>query len=957
MSIRPWLFAAAALACVCANAQHEPGKASQPRRTTATSAAGSDLLPFRAAEKTLPNGLKVIVVRTGFPNIVSLQIPVQTGSRNEVEAGRSGFAHFFEHMMFRGTKAYPPERYQQIIARAGARQNAFTTDDFTNYHTTFAKEDLETVLKVEADRFQHLSYSQEAFKTESRAVLGEYNKNSADPNVKLAEVVRDSAYRVHTYKHTTMGFLRDIEDMPNQYEYSRIFFDRWYRPNNTAIIIAGDVDEHTAFALVEKYWAGWKRGSYAAAIPAEPPPQGPIYVHVPWSSATLPLVSISFHGPAFSEKVKDYAALKTLLSLSFGPTSDLYKRLVEDEQKVDELVDIEPGRVDPPLVTIRARIKKIDDAVYVRDQILRTIAQIRSVPVSDKRLADAKSSQRYGLLRTLDNTEQIAGTLAQYVRYHRAYSTLNEYYRLVDTLTPADLSAAARTYLSDAGLVVATLSKDDMPAGIDRPAALDTFTSEAAAIPDLPALVQKSSLPQICFKLLFPVGSASDPQGKEGLAALTAAMVARAGSRQQKFDEISRALFPLAGGFSEQVDKEMTTFTGTIHRDNWNKFIEIALPMLVSPGFREEDFQRLRDAQRNELLVDLKGNNEEELAKERLQTNVFAGTPFGHPVLGTAHGIDSIALDDVKDFWAKAYTQGALRIALAGDVSDEQVATLKRALGQLAAGPGLPASAAVVGRKPNGVEVEIIQKETRATAISLGYPIEVTRSHPDYAALWIAKTWLGEHRSSTSHLYQRIREIRGMNYGDYAYIEAFPRGMFQFFPDPNLGRRAQLFEIWIRPVLPDNAHMALRIAVYELGHLIEYGLTEQQFQTTRDYLMKNVFLMTATQNQQVGYALDSQWYGVPEYTKMMRDALAKLTRDDVNWAIRKHLAARDLSVVIVTKDAAGLKDALLADGFSPIRYDAPKPQSLLDEDQRIGRLRLGLRPDAVAITPVGQVFE
>src|SRR5438552_5818202 len=123
-----------------------------------------NILPFQATEKTLPNGLKVIVVPTGFPNLVSLQIPVQTGSRNEVEEGKSGFAHFFEHMMFRGTKAYPSEAYRQIMIQVGARNNAYTTDDFTNYHTTFAKEDLELMLKVEADRFMNLSYSEEDFK-------------------------------------------------------------------------------------------------------------------------------------------------------------------------------------------------------------------------------------------------------------------------------------------------------------------------------------------------------------------------------------------------------------------------------------------------------------------------------------------------------------------------------------------------------------------------------------------------------------------------------------------------------------------------------------------------------------------------------------------------------------------------------------------------------------------------
>src|SRR5450755_3874058 len=125
---------------------------------SASAAKASDVLPLRPVEKTLPNGLRVIVVSTGFPNIVSLQIPVQTGSRNEVEPGKSGFAHFFEHMMFRGTPSYPPDVYQSIITKAGASQNANTSDDRTLYHTTFAKEDLPKILEIETDRLQHLTY-------------------------------------------------------------------------------------------------------------------------------------------------------------------------------------------------------------------------------------------------------------------------------------------------------------------------------------------------------------------------------------------------------------------------------------------------------------------------------------------------------------------------------------------------------------------------------------------------------------------------------------------------------------------------------------------------------------------------------------------------------------------------------------------------------------------------------
>jgi zinc protease len=945
--------AAAALLAILVPVALAQKQAAAPKKTDSL----PDLLPFAATEKLLPNGLKVIVVPTGFPNIVSLQIPVQTGSRNEVEPGKSGFAHFFEHMMFRGTKEYPPDRYQGILTQVGARQNAYTTDDYTNYHTTFSKEDLELMLRVEADRFRNLSYDEAAFKTEARAVLGEYNKNSANPIVKLDEAQREKAYTTHTYKHTTMGFIKDIEDMPNQYAYSKEFFARWYRPEYTTVIVAGDVEASQVIRLVEKYWGGWKAGTYKAVIPAEPPAKAPVYTHVDWPSQTLPWVSVAFHGPAFSETEKDFAATDILLDLAFGETSDLYKKLVETEQKVDQLFYDSGANADPSLVTVYARVKKPEDTVAVRDDLLRTFEAAVNAPPDARRLSDAKSNARYSFARRLDNTETIAATLARFVRYSRSYQTLNRLQRTYDSLTPADLQAVAKRYFSDSSLVVATLSKEPMPPAMATLPALATLAAKPAATSaDFSLLVQKTSLPQLNVKLLFTVGSAYGPPGKEGLSALAAAMIAEAGSKEKRIDEINKALYPMAGSFNDQVDKEMTTFTGRVHRDNWKAFFDTVLPQLLDPGFREEDFQRLKDAQANGLTEDLRSNNEEELGKERLQTNLFAGTPYGHAVLGTVAGIRSLTLQDVRDFVKKAYTQKALTVGVAGDAPEEMLARLRAELSRLPDGAALPAPQGVVAKAPSGIQVEILEKDTRATAISLGHPIGVTRSSPDFAALWVARAWLGEHRASVSHLYQRIREVRGMNYGDYAYIEAFPRGMFQFFPDPNLARRAQIFEIWIRPVVPDNAQFALRIAISELDKLVTNGLSQEDFERTRDYLRKNVYVMTATQDQQLGYALDSKWYGIGEFTATMRAALGKLTRDDVNAAIRKHLSAKDLSVVIVTKDAKGLREKLLSDAFSAIKYDAEKPKELLDEDQVIGARKLGLAPDAVRITPIDEVF-
>ncbi|HKE85257.1 MAG TPA: pitrilysin family protein [Vicinamibacterales bacterium] len=971
--MRAWGITAATLVLLTAGIVTA---ARQETQSSARATSTGDVLPFKATETTLANGLKIIVIPTGFPNLVSIQIPVQTGSRNEVEAGKSGFAHFFEHLMFRGTPKTPPERYRQIMSKAGARDNAGTGDDSTHYYSTFAKEDLETILATYADMFQNLAYSEADFKTEARAILGEYNKNSAEPLEKLLEVQRDTFFKVHTYKHTTMGFINDIENMPNEYEYSKVFFQRWYRPQYTSVVVAGDVAPDKVLPLIEKYWGGWKNGGAAPpAIPKEPAPKGPLYAHVPWPSETSPWVTVAFPGPAFDESAKDTAALSVIGDLYFGETSDLYKKLVVTEQKVDQLLADPPLSVDPSLFTVLARIKNPADAAYVRDQILGTFARARASRMSAQRVDDAKSYNRYSLARSIDSTERVAAVVARYVSFRRTYQTVNTFYRTLDSATPDDLQSAARKYFTDNGLIVTTLSNAPLAAGIERSPTLASFDVPASSAAEskpvtvassprpsagsglsIPLVLQRSVQPQLVVNMLFSVGSAHDPAGKEGLAALTAAMLSNAGSKAMTIDQIDKAMYPTAGSFDARADKEMTAFTASIHRDKWQTFVDVALPQLLEPGWRSEDFERLKTRQMNALVQDLRSNNEEELGKERLQIDIFRGTPYGHVALGTVAGVNAITLDDVKAFARQMLTRANLTLGVSGDASDDLIRDLQdRLRAGLPEGTATPRPAITVPPLTAN-HVDIIEKETRATAISFGFPIDVTRSHPDFAALSIVRSWLGEHRIASGQLYQRIREVRGINYGDYAYIEAFPRGMFQFFPDSNVARSHQIFEIWIRPVVPVNAHMTLRIATYELQKLLEHGLTREQFEETREYLMKNVYVMTARQAQQLGYALDSKWYGIGEFTDVMRKQLQALTVDQVNAAIKRHLAGKTTSIVIITKDAAGLKQALVSDAPSTIKYDGEKPASLLAEDRVIGSLKLSFNPSEVTITPVSEVF-
>ncbi len=428
----------------------------------------SKTFPFPYTQEDLPNGLRLVTIPTDSPNLVSVYIVVQTGSRNEVEPGKTGFAHLFEHMMFRGTDAYPPEKYDEILKRAGAASNADTSNDRTTFHTTFSKEDLPAILTMEADRFQHLKYSLDAFKTETGAVLGEYNKNSANPGEKMEEVLQDTAFDRHTYKHTTMGFLEDVKDMPNQYDYSIKFFDRYYRPEYTTIIVTGDVDAKQVRALVDKAFGGWARGSYHPDIPVEPKQQGPREAHVDWPSPTLPLLTIAYKGPAYTDTQKDTAALDVFATLVFGPNSELYQKLVVKEQKLDSFGAYAPSSVDPDLFNISARLKHAEDLPAIRKEILDTVQRFQNELIAGDKLEAVKKRERYGFTMRLDNSESVAQTVSSYVALRRTPDTIDKLYAQYGALTPEDLREAARKYLIESGRTIVTLTGAAAPTGVAK---------------------------------------------------------------------------------------------------------------------------------------------------------------------------------------------------------------------------------------------------------------------------------------------------------------------------------------------------------------------------------------------------------------------------------------------------------------------------------------------------------
>ncbi|HDP99224.1 MAG TPA: insulinase family protein [bacterium] len=409
--------------------------------------AAAGIFPYEFQQKVFDNGFKVILIPMDSPGIVAYYSIVRTGSRDEYEPGHSGFAHFFEHMMFRGTKNYPGHVYDRLITEIGANANAYTSNDITCYHLKFASEDLEKVMELESDRFQNLFYSEQAFKTEAGAVHGEYLKSLSSPWMVLNEKLYDTAFDVHTYKHTTIGFREDIEAMPTMYEYSKSFFNRYYRPENVILLIVGDINPAASFELAQKYYGDWQPGYVPPKIPAEPEQKRERKAEVTFSGKTLPILSINYKAMVFDPTDIEMAACYLLGDIVFGETSEIYKKLVIDEQRVRFIGANFSASRDPGLFSIYTMVNTEDDIENIKNEIYRAIEFYQDNLVDEKRLNDLKSNLKYSFLMRLNTAEAVAGRLARLIAMTGNIESVDQLYQSYDKVTTEDIITAANKYL------------------------------------------------------------------------------------------------------------------------------------------------------------------------------------------------------------------------------------------------------------------------------------------------------------------------------------------------------------------------------------------------------------------------------------------------------------------------------------------------------------------------------
>ena len=481
---------------------------------------------------------------------------------------------------------------------------------------------------------------------------------------------------------------------------------------------------------------------------------------------------------------------------------------------------------------------------------------------------------------------------------------------------------------------------------------------EREPLGDVELLAERTSSALVTIRVAFDAGSAEDLPGQEGVTALAADLMVEGGAGELSYAEVTERLFPMAGELSAYTSRDQTVFSGRVHRDHLEDFYRLFRSALFEPQLTQSDFERLRSRARSGIELELRGNNDEQLGKEALQAMLYEGHPYAHPPTGTISALEALTVEDVAAQRGRVFCGGRAIVGVMGGYPEGFAERVRDDIVTLT-GPECVGRRVLAEPTLAGPRVWLVEKEdATAVAVSMGMPINVVRGDEDYPALVLAAAYLGQHRTFAGRLMNEMRGERGLNYGDYAYIEHFDQDSWSAMPRPNVARRQQYVSIWIRPVRVEQAHFAIRMAVKELHEFAENGLSREDFERIRGYVQGYYALYLQTESRQLGYAIDDSYYGQDQsWSEMLQTRWAELTVDEVNEAIRRHVDPTNLQIAIVHPEGAAFADELAAGTPSPIEYAADAPTEVLEEDRTIVPYPVGIARERMKVVPVEQLWD
>jgi zinc protease len=765
-----------------------------------------DVAPLRYTMRTLDNGLRVYAMPDSNTANVSVQVWYDVGSIDD-PAGRSGFAHLFEHIMFKATRNMPSEFFDRMTEDVGGFNNASTYDDFTNYYEVVPANHLQRILWAEADRMSTLVVDEATFDSERDVVKEELRQRIlASPYGRLFGLyISQANFMVHPYGRPGIGSIEDLDAATVQ--DVRAFHATYYRPDNAILVVSGNFDEALLNAWVDEYFGDIARPSRPIPrdYPTEPARNQPREYTVYAPNVPLPAVMVSYPQPESTSP--DLPALMVLDAImANGESSRLYQSMVYDQQVAAEVLTNLEATQDPGAYSLFAILSQGQTADAGVSSLLAQIARMRDEQVSQAELDEAKNELVTATIQQRETAFGRAEELADAVIRYGDAAYADRLLAAIQATTAADVQRVARTILNDSRRVVVRYLPEAEGATGDAIATSSTIQARSLTIPqseirtftlaseaqrerppqpgapvnaNIPAASQRTldnglrvivapnrALPLISADLRVASGGTADPADRAGLASMTADLLTR-GTTTRSATEIAREIESLGAAIGSGAGADSSAVSLQTRSDRSAEAFTVFADVTRNPAFAQEELERAQSEALDGLQVAL--SEPGSIAGFAMTRALYGETPYG--AIASPRSLAAITRDGMGEFHRTYWRPDNAVLVITGDVSaDEGFALAQRYFGDwqrpAAALPARPDASAYA----QGVRAIVVDlPDTGQASVSMGLR-GVARTDADYFPLLVANNVLGGGYSARLNAEIRIR--RGLSYGANSSLAA-----------------------------------------------------------------------------------------------------------------------------------------------------------------------------------------
>ncbi len=859
-------------------------------------------------EYRLANGLRVLIFPDPSKATITVNITYLVGSRME-GYGETGMAHLLEHMVFKGSTNHP--HIPQELTTHGASPNGNTWYDRTNYFETFSAtdENLNWALSLESDRMVNSFIADSALKSEFSVVRNEFESGENSPERVLQERVLSTAYLWHNYGKSTIGSKEDIEKVPA--DRLKVFYKKYYQPDNAVLTIAGKVDEAKVMQLVNQYFGVIPRPERKLDEPytVEPTQDGERYVELK-RVGDVPLVSCAYHIPSGTSP--DYVPLSVLTDvLTSEPSGILYKALVETK-KASSVGGYAVGLKDPGYVYFSMDVPKEKSLADARKTMMDLLDSIPTV--TQEQVDRAKNKQIKNIELLLNNSERLGLNLGEYsAKGDWRLFFINR--DRVEKVTADDVNRVAKAYFKASNRTIGLFIPDAKPNRASIPASpnldalvngykgkqalanAETFDASPANIESRTKkgtidggaqyafLIKSTRGNNVVATITLRLGTEKSMENKAVIAELTADMLNK-GTQSKTRQEISDAFDKLKATVSIQGNGQAVQIRITTIKENLNNALKLVTEILRQPAFPGSEFDKLKDE--NVSGLEQQKSEPAAIASNALGRHIspYAKTDFRY-IMTFEEQIDAYKkaqLSEVKDFYKNFYGSTAATLAIVGDF--DEASALKELNTMLAnwQSPEKFERAKNINFNAPAKGEKLITPDKKNANFFATQELKIKDNDPDYPAMVIGNFMLGGGFLN-SRLAVRIRQKEGLSYGVGSRFQASAldeSGSFTCFAIYN----------------PDNADKLLEAWKDELNKMLTDGFTDAELTDAKSgYLQAQQVARSKDDNLAAKLAANLYYNRTLTFDESVEKKISSIPVAEVNAAMKKFIHVDKISWV------------------------------------------------------------